>query len=252
VSKPAKMALGCLAALLLPLAAGNAGAAPPPAHKTEAIATASKPMDLTTAPARLAYMRKYLRPYWVAMESGGIFMLPGMEDGKIAAFYQDMMARTPTPAGTPVPDAIYLAGLVSPEIRAFFQEAKLDPGTYRLENYHREYATNGKIPFDSNGDDGTPVPSGQNFDFTVTQEHLKLLRNLNTRDWDAYIEAMDPKRPYGDMTYYFIDMSFALGEPAPPRDAKGNVQFTKEQTDRFEKLHREMLFAVQAFWAYAQ
>ncbi len=58
---------------------------------------------------------------------------------------------------------------------------------------------------------------------------------------------MDPKRPYGDMTYFFIDMAEALGEPVP-RDDKGQAVFSSEAEQRYERLHGEMLFAVQAFW----
>ena len=54
------------------------------------------------------------------------------------------------------------------------------------------------------------------------------------------------------MTYYFIDRSEALGEQPPPRDATNLPLYTKEQIERFLKLHREMLFAVQAFWVYAR
>jgi hypothetical protein len=63
---------------------------------------------------------------------------------------------------------------------------------------------------------------------------------------------MDMKRPYGDMTYYFIDMADALDEPLPPRDAHNRLEFTPQQIERYVQLHREMLFAAQAFWRYAQ
>jgi hypothetical protein len=145
-----------------------------------------------------------------------------------------------------------LYGTLAGEISAFFDTAKFEPGVYQLENYHREYAVDGKIRFDSDGHEDTVLPEGESFDFTVTGEHLKLLRHLNIRSWDTFIEAMDPKRPYGDMTYYFIDMSEALGEPVPPRDANRTPLYAKEQIERFLKLHREMLFCVQAFWAYAK
>jgi hypothetical protein len=65
------------------------------------------------------------------------------------------------------------------------------------------------------------------------------------------IELMDMKRPYGDMTYYFLDMADALGEP-PVRDADDEPEFPPQQTERYLQLHREMLFAAQAFWRYAR
>jgi hypothetical protein len=104
----------------------------------------------------------------------------------------------------------------------------------------------------TDGDLPILLPAERVFTFTVTDEHLKLLRHLNTREWQGIVELMDMKRPYGDMTYYFIDMATALGEPPPPRDADDEPEFTPQQIERYLQLHREMLFAAQAFWRYAQ
>jgi hypothetical protein len=46
-------------------------------------------------------------------------------------------------------------------------------------------------------------------------------------------------------------MAEALGEPPPPRDAHDQPEFTPQQIERYLQLHREMLFAAQAFWRYA-
>ena len=54
------------------------------------------------------------------------------------------------------------------------------------------------------------------------------------------------------MTYYFIDMASALGEPPPPNDADNTPQFTRQQGKRYVQLHKDMLFAAQAFWTYAK
>jgi hypothetical protein len=226
--------------------AQDAGIAPN-AGTTATISLTAKPHDPAEPAARLAHMRKHLRPYWVAMEAGGMFLLPSMDEAKAAVFFQDLAARMPPPGREKD-----MYDTLSGEISEFFETAKFAPGVYRLENYHQEYAVDGKIRFDSDGHEDTALPEGESFDFTVTEDHLKLLRHLNIRSWDAFIEVMDPKRPYGNMTYYFIDMSDALGEPHPPRDANRTPLYTKEQTGRFLKLHREMLFCVQAFWAYAK
>lgn len=213
------------------------------AGTTVTLYVTAKPRDPADGAARLAYLRKHLRPYWIPMEAGGMFLLPSLDEAKTAAFFQDLAARMPPPGRE-----MDMYGTLSGEISAFFDTAKFAPGVYRLENYHREYAVNGKLRFDSNGHEDTVLPEGESFDFTVTGDHLKLLRHLNIRSWDAFVEAMDPKRPYGNMTYFYFDMSDALEEPRPPRGA----DYTKEQIERFLKLHREMLFSVQAFWAYAK
>jgi hypothetical protein len=96
------------------------------------------------------------------------------------------------------------------------------------------------------------MPNERQFTFTLTREHLLLIRHMNTRMWENFIEIMDAKRPYGNMGYYFIDMAAALGEPPLPRDKNNDVQPTPQQAARYVQLHRDMLFAVQAFWTYAQ
>ncbi len=226
--------------------AQNAGRGPD-AGQAETLVLTAKPLDLAAAAGRLAHMRKHLRPYWIPMEAGGMFLLPSMDEAKTATFFKDLAARMPPPGREKD-----LYDTLSGEVSAFFDKAEFEPGVYRLDNYHREYAVDGKIRFDSDGHEDTALPEGESFDFTVTGDHLKLLRHLNTRSWYNNIELMDPKRPYGDMTYFYLDMSDALGEQRPPRDADNRPAYTKEQIERFLKLHREMLFCAQAFWAYAK
>jgi hypothetical protein len=62
---------------------------------------------------------------------------------------------------------------------------------------------------------------------------------------------MDPKRPYGDMTYFFIDMAAALGRPVI-RDGKGDPQFSHQEIKEYQRLHGEMLWAITAFLRYAK
>ena len=85
----------------------------------------------------------------------------------------------------------------------------------------------------------------------MTQDHLKLLRHMNTRRFQADIEIMDPKRPYGDMTYFFIDMAAALGRPIM-RDHTGKPDFSSQDKKDYQRLHGEMLWAVTAFLRYAK
>lgn len=248
MKKMVMAAAAIIAALLYSRMAEHAKHAPQAdPEKIEFVAATPSTAHMAEAAARLTHMRKHLRPYWIFIEAGGIFLLPDLDEAKTATFFHDMAAQMPAPIGG---KDIY--GMLSEEVSAFFETAKLEAGVYRLENYHKDYAIDGKIRFDSDGHGDTVLPEGERFDFAVTEEHLKLLRHLNTRSWRSIIEAMNPKRPYGDMTYYFIDMSEALGEPPPPRDANNSPLYTKEQIERFLRLHREMLFAVQAFWAYAK
>jgi|WetSurMetagenome_2_1015567.scaffolds.fasta_scaffold638839_2 hypothetical protein len=97
-------------------------------------------------------------------------------------------------------------------------------------------------------------PDTNTFIFNFTEDHLKLMDVMHTRDWEGYIEVMDPKRPYGDMSHdaVYFDMAFALGEGPSPTDIDVNQDLPKAQTKHYDRLHQEMLFAVQAFWRYAK
>ncbi|SHL83526.1 hypothetical protein SAMN05444159_6945 [Bradyrhizobium lablabi] len=207
---------------------------------------------------RVAEMRKHLRPYWYHAEVGGIVLVTGMGTHRDEGFFRAMAAGVPEVARLAQDEQqLKILELLSDDVRAFLASAKLAPGPYQLDNYHLEEAPDRKLKFNSYGEAPIELPAERTFVFAVTEEHLKLLRHLNaresfnTREWYGFLELMDVKRPYGDMAYYFIDMADALGEPLPPRDADNRPQFTPQQIERYVRLHKEMLFAAQAFWSYA-
>jgi hypothetical protein len=213
--------------------------------------------DLSSSASRLAELREQLRPYWIPGEAGGIALLTGLglEDeenegsNESKEFFKSLAARVPEVAQV-VPDDERVAKLVRilvDDVSAFLAEGKLAPGPYQLDNYHLDYALHGKLIFNADGDPPIALPAERMFTFTVTEEHLKLLRHVHTRGFHGEIELMAMKRPYGNMTYYFYDMADALGEPLPD-----DTYFTPQQIERYLQLHREMLFAAQAFWCYAQ
>jgi len=215
---------------------------------------------LADAASRLAFMRTHMLPRWFNSESGGVILAAGpvsaddWRGGEYKAIIGELSRRVPQAAAGKSDDErlTILHDLLIDDLRQFFQTARLAPGAYRLENYHLAYAENGKIDASAYGDPPIELPSEREFTFTVTPEHLLLIRHMNTRTWQSFIEIMDAKRPYGDMGYYYIDMADALGEPPLPRDGKNNVQVTPQQEERYVRLHQQMLFAVQAFWAFAR
>ena len=81
--------------------------------------------------------------------------------------------------------------------------------------------------------------------FTVTEEHLKLLRRARV-SWDDAeygAPAIDPKRPYGGSSPD-RDMAEILGLPDSEwLDQNGNVIPGAE--DRFARLHAETALALQ-------
>jgi hypothetical protein len=213
--------------------------------------------DLSNSTSRLAELRKQLRPYWAPVEAGGIALLAGLgleneeneESNESREFFKALTARVPEVARI-VPEDEQVAKLVrilADDVSAFLAAGQLAPGPYQLDNYHLDYALDGKLIFDANGNPPIALPADRTFTFTVTEEHLKLLRHVHTSGLRGEIELMAMKRPYGNMTYYFYDMADALGEPLPD-----DTYFTPQQTERYLQLHREMLFATQAFWRYAQ
>jgi hypothetical protein len=244
-------ALACLAA-----AAVATGAHAFPRQHLEKEPAISMTHDVSNSAGRMAEMRKHLRPHWVRGEQGGIWLLTGMgehDDEATKSVFRAIAARVPKVAALdPDEQLAKILDILADDVSAFFASAQLAPGAYQLDNYHLEQATDGKLAFNSCGDPPIELPRERVFSFTVTQEHLKLLRHLHTREFDGFLELIDLKRPYGDMTYYFIDMADALGEPLPPRNAENTPQFTPQQINRYVQLHKEMLFAAQAFWTYAQ
>jgi hypothetical protein len=190
-------------------------------------------LDFEEAANRLAYMRNHLRPYWWSTESGGVFLTTPDH----AAYEEFLLAFGRLPEI--VDGEQGTAELLSNDARNFFKRAVLAPGPYELDNYHLDYARDGYLDFSACDEALTKLPIGPSFTFELTADHLKLMRHLNTRDWQGQIEAMDPKRPYGNNGNYCADMAAALGNDPPLKD------------EHYRELHREMLFAIQAFWRYA-
>ncbi|KGD95199.1 hypothetical protein JL37_10875 [Achromobacter sp. RTa] len=100
--------------------------------------------------------------------------------------------------------------------------------------------------------------------FVLREEHLTLLRAAvwRTVDKDSIESVLregarywpmpyiDGKRPYGDSSYYQIDMARLLGEPYP-LDAQGYALADPAKDARMERLHRETFAALQVFLAYS-
>lgn len=100
--------------------------------------------------------------------------------------------------------------------------------------------------------------------FHLRKAHLTLLRaavwrEVNARSLQAVLREgerfwpmpyIDGKRPYGDASYYQVDMARLLGKPYP-MDAKGYAVADPAKDARLERLHYEMLAALQVFLAHA-
>jgi hypothetical protein len=213
------------------------------------------PELLPDAAARLAALRKHLRPYWYPAKAGGIILMLEDEDAEANEdFIDDFAARVPeVVAIPPIERWNVLDAMLTNDVKGFLSTAKLAPGAYKLENYHLRGHEEGP-PFDALRNPPIVLPRDRRFEFTVTTDHLKLLRHLNTEVWFGAIRLIYPKRPYGRFSRgdNFLEMAESLGEFQIPRDANELPQFMQLQTDRHLKLHQEILFAAQAFWTFAE
>jgi len=84
-------------------------------------------------------------------------------------------------------------------------------------------------------------------EFKMTEPHLKLLKNLSV-EWERYFNGLvtDPKRPYGDMTYFELDMADILGIPLK-EDSKGQRQISSEQQKLFNQLFSDLPWSLRVF-----
>ncbi|WP_232629712.1 hypothetical protein [Methylobacterium sp. Leaf118] len=133
-------------------------------------------------------------------------------------------------------------------LAVFLQSAVLKPGRYQYHNPLAKLEPSGT--FDVFRDDATGE-TPEHITFEITEEHLRLLPRLSL-EWneDEGVPAVDPKRPYGQMTWYTVEMAAHLGEP-PPKDADGRAILSDAEEERLMRLHREMQPAMQIFLRYA-
>lgn len=119
-------------------------------------------------------------------------------------------------------------------LEVFLDHGELPPGEYECDWQAIELWS------------GEPVP-GPGSRFELSKEHLALIRFMSVRDQGG-LPYIDPKRPYGDMTYFQLDMAIALDEPLPP----DGEPFSPEEEARYSGLHQEMLPALLVFLRHAE
>ena len=127
-------------------------------------------------------------------------------------------------------------------LAVFLQNAALKPGRYQ---YHNPLAKLAPCEVFDLFRDEASGQTPEHITFDVTAEHRALLPKLRL-EWDAErdVPAVDPQRPYGDMTWYTVEMATHLGTP-PETDADGRAIMSDEEETRLERLHREMQPAMQ-------
>jgi hypothetical protein len=164
----------------------------------------------------------------------------------------------PFEAGAPIiypaavlPESFENFGELTPDELRSMQAAQimmdcghLEAGVYALENFWISFYPEGTCPVGADTKAQINIPRDSVLQFEVTEAHLKLLAEANTSE-----SGFNFKRPYGDMTFHYLDIAAALGMPVP-RKADGSPDFTESEFDNMDRLHGEMLFTVQALLRY--
>ncbi|EKO34926.1 hypothetical protein LEP1GSC163_3706 [Leptospira santarosai str. CBC379] len=133
------------------------------------------------------------------------------------------------------------------------QHGSLKPGVYTYKNPLRGLK---KVKWLLNAYENKffPMPTSDSITFDVTEEHIKLLKKSNAR-WLKYWElsGIDSKRPYGNMTCFYLDMADILQIEIPEKETEYCEDlFTKEQIEIFDKLHREMFYTLQIYFLFTE
>lgn len=98
------------------------------------------------------------------------------------------------------------------------------------------------------------LPTSSTFHFE--EKHLKLIRHMVVRhsysaDGGEIWVGVDPKRPYGDFSYFEAEMAEILGKPTS-RNEKNQVVLSPEVEQEMSRLHQDMSPAVQVFLRHAR
>ncbi|MDI7183351.1 hypothetical protein [Leptospira santarosai] len=133
------------------------------------------------------------------------------------------------------------------------QHGNLKPGTYTYKNPLKGIKEN-RWQLDSYSKRLFPIPKKDSITFTVTEKHIQLLKKSNAR-WLNYWElpGIDSKRPYGNMTCFYLDMADIFEIEIPTEEDKScRDSFSKEQIETFDKFHLEMFYTLQTYLLFAE
>lgn len=208
------------------------------------------PIEAIPITAQHAALIRLLRVLWVPIESGA----PGIDFEQPLLGGPDTLAIARRALKTS-DDALAIQRLaeVCRVVPAFVASmGKLAPGRYTLPPEMKD-----TFDFPQSGVD---AQGG----FTLRAEHLTMLRaamwreagpqelQAVLREGDRFwpMPMIDGKRPYGDASFYQIDMARLLGEPY--RLTPQGTAITEPIKDaRLEQLHYETLAALQVFLGHA-
>ena len=184
---------------------------------------------------------------WAPVEAGApaILFSPLQLGAEDEIPYEDVAARAGLSVNHPPSEADRrrLDRLIQelPEALAqLLARGRLEPGTYTYRNPLVDFPFAAEtLPAEL-----ATLATSAVVSFAFTAQHAALLRGA---DWRQL--AMNPKRPYGDMTCFELDMARILGEPGP---RTGPARLSAEQERRLQALHAETLPALQVHLEHAR
>ncbi|MEM6660898.1 MAG: hypothetical protein AAF666_01860 [Pseudomonadota bacterium] len=221
----------------------------PPVEALYDTAESSRSRQVEVTPEALALIRRAVIS-WPRTEVGAPRLDPRTPFGRDAGAD---MPRT-------IAEAEAMVTLVH-HLNDFAARAVLVPGDYPLSNLTADAI---RQKFAWAGADAASLGLTSAGGVTVTGDHLKLIREM-LWEWPNRHEvadlldlggipapAIDPKRPYGAMSYYQLDVHRILGWPIERRDADGYIELTEAQVDAATRLHHQMMGVMQVFLEHAE
>lgn len=148
-----------------------------------------------------------------------------------------------------------------PALKQFISKATLEPGQYTLNNMPPALLEQTKYGL-QNADELFNIT--EDMVVTVTKEDIELAKGAYWK-WpypeemeDAMLAGVipgpkvDSKRPYGDMSYYALDIHRILSWSVISSNENGRVELSKDQENEATKLHFRQLGVMQAFLEHAK
>ena len=187
-------------------------------------------MEFNLTPELIAKIR-VAHALWLPVEAGAPIVYVGKLPDRLDQLGEE-------------PDAEAEEVLQGAEI--LLSHGSLLPATYTLSNFWKNYFPEGQCPIGPDTSACIAIPASEQLKFNLTDKHLKLLRQANVSGG-----GFNPKRPYGDMTYYYLDIAAVVGMKTHPSKDSEQEKFSKDQLKELDELHGEMLFTVQACLEHA-
>lgn len=198
-----------------------------------------------------------IRLSWNGTEAGApqCHPVPGFTGGSAPDLVRDFLGN--------VDDDHVAEFMVSllPAMGVFTSQAKLEPGRYTLRNMSAAlleeskrglrdadtlFAISEDMQVDIEADD-IALARAAMWEWPYEDDMLAALRR-----GDIAGPTVDPKRPYGDMSYYALDVHRVLGWPIEARDVDGFIQITDAQEQEATRLHFRQLGVMQALLEYGE